>query len=77
MTPEERLRDDLERVKFCPHMDWQTNACSACRTYRLKVALEQAWDALARVREYADEIDGGVLAPVAQALRELLEGDQQ
>lgn len=43
MTPEERLRDDLERVKFCPHMDWQTNACSACRTYRLKVALEAAW----------------------------------
>lgn len=35
------IDDDLEMIKFCPHMDWQTNRCSACRAYRLKVEVER------------------------------------
>lgn len=72
------LADALEQAwaeRDRAHILCSGGVCLECAHMRARA--ERAAAALDRVREYADEIDGGVLAPVAQAVRELLEGDDQ
>lgn len=50
------IRADAQEVKFCPHMNYQTNRCTACRNYRVAQAALALCDALdARDAEIADQ----------------------